>query len=128
MHEAVADMPRLPQFWVLRNLPCLSWIVRYRRHGNAARRRRLREPTFCSRLTNRGVGPMVLRPSAHNQPTAHRAAATESRAIMRATIADIEEIIQHSRKVIDDGAKRCVAWMIYCRPKSLNLSPELPGH
>ena len=46
---------------------------------------------------------MVLRPSGHNQLTAHRAAATESRAIMRATIADIEEIIQHSRKVIDDG-------------------------
>ena len=46
---------------------------------------------------------MVLRPSAHNQLTAHRAAATESRAIMRATIADIEEIIQHSRRAIDDG-------------------------
>jgi hypothetical protein len=47
--------------------------------------------------------PMVLRPSAHNQLTAHRTAAKESRALMRATIADIEEIIQHSKKVIDDG-------------------------
>ena len=46
---------------------------------------------------------MVLRPSAHNQLTAHRAAAKECRALMRATIADIEEIIQHSKKVIDDG-------------------------
>ena len=47
---------------------------------------------------------MVLRPSAHNQLTAHRAAAKESRALMRTTIADIEEINQHSMKVIDDGA------------------------
>ena len=46
---------------------------------------------------------MVLRPSAHNQLTAHRAAAKESCALMRATIADIQEIIQHCRKVIDDG-------------------------
>ena len=48
---------------------------------------------------------MVLRPSAHNPLTAHRAAAKESRALMRATIADIEEIIRHSRKVMDDGRK-----------------------
>jgi len=48
---------------------------------------------------------MVLRPSAHSQLTAHRVAAKESRALMRATIADIEEIIQHSRKAIDDGRK-----------------------
>ena len=47
--------------------------------------------------------PMVLQPSAHNQLTAHRAAAKECRALMRATIADIEEIIQRSRKIIDDG-------------------------
>ena len=46
---------------------------------------------------------MVLRPSAHSELAAHRAAAKESRALMRATIADIEEIIQHSRKVIDDS-------------------------
>ena len=46
---------------------------------------------------------MVLRPSVHNQVTAHRVAATESRALMRATIADIEEIIQYSKKVIDDS-------------------------
>ena len=46
---------------------------------------------------------MVLGHSTHNSLTAHRAAAKESRALMRATIADIEEIIQHSRKVIDDG-------------------------
>ena len=46
---------------------------------------------------------MVLPPLAHNQLTAHRAAAKESRALMRATIADIEEIIQRSRKVLVDG-------------------------
>ena len=46
---------------------------------------------------------MVLQPSAHNQLTAHRTAAKESRALMRATIADIQEIIKHSRKVIDDS-------------------------
>src|SRR5215470_5092950 len=99
--RAVVDMPRrLPQNWVLRNLPCLSRIVRYRRHGNA-RRRRLREPTFC-RLTNKG-GTNGSPASAHNQLTAHRAAAKESCALMRATIADIQEIIQHCRKIIDDG-------------------------
>ena len=46
---------------------------------------------------------MVLRPSAGNQLAAHRAAARESRAPMCATIADIEEFIQHSRKVMDDS-------------------------
>lgn len=46
---------------------------------------------------------MVLRPSVHNQLSAHRVAAKESRGLMRATIADIQEIIEYSRKVIDDS-------------------------
>jgi hypothetical protein len=45
----------------------------------------------------------MVRPPVHNQLAAHRAAARESRALMRATIADIGEIIQYSRKVIDDS-------------------------
>ena len=68
---------------------------------------------------------MVLRPSVHNQVTAHRVAARESRALMRATIADIEEIIQHSRKVIDDSreAMRRADHLLQ-RPKNLNLRLE----
>ena len=46
---------------------------------------------------------MALRPSAHNQLNVHRASARKSYALMRATIADINEIIQYSRKVIDDS-------------------------
>jgi len=69
---------------------------------------------------------MVLRPSAHNQLTAHRAAAKESRARMRATIADIGQIIQHSRKVIDDGreAMRRVDDLLQTKKPQL----EFPGH
>src|SRR5262249_30888490 len=102
VHEAVADMPRrLPQFGYSGTTVPLkdfslsaAWKCQAPPTG---------EPTLCSRLTNRGRTTMVLRSSAHNQLTAHREAARESHALMRATIADIEEIIQHSRKVIDDG-------------------------
>src|SRR5262249_5275814 len=123
----VADMPRrLPQFWVLRNLPCLSWIVRYRRDGKAARRRRLREPTFCSRPTKKGGGPKGLRPSGHQQLTPHRASATENPAKQRATIADIEEIIQHSRKVIDDGREAMRRVDDLLQTKKPQLEPRVP--
>jgi hypothetical protein len=46
---------------------------------------------------------MALRPSVHNQLAAHRLAANESRDRMRATITDIHEIIEYSRKVMDDS-------------------------
>src|SRR5262249_54902942 len=66
---------------------CFPRIVRYRRHGNARRRQLRASP-------DEQMGkPMVLQPSAHNQLAEHRVAAKESCDLMRATIADIEEII-----------------------------------
>jgi ElaB/YqjD/DUF883 family membrane-anchored ribosome-binding protein len=46
---------------------------------------------------------MGIQPSVHNQLTAHRLAAKESRDRMRSMIADIQKIIRHTKDIVADS-------------------------
>ena len=48
---------------------------------------------------------MVLRPSVHDDLNPHRAAALASQSLMRATNADLHEIIDQTKKIINDSRK-----------------------
>jgi hypothetical protein len=67
---------------------------------------------------------MVVRPSVHNQLTLHRASARDSHSRMRATNADIHEIIASTRKVMDETRDVMRRADELLRAKGLSIVPR----